>query len=305
MPQDIPSFHVRPGDLPVIGNWVSKIGRINALAHVACAPDPTIAVWAFFHQIPFLVYTLAVPDCESVIVDRFRGKGHHRKRHIHFREGVPVEGRPHGPGWGWRIWTLYDLKERIGWYWTIIDAGLDFQINWMTTTYQWQGCDVPSPGYAEWLAGPNEFVLLGGTGWQPLVMNATNVHGIPIGPNSFAIASGTHYSFAYSIQSVPGTFVPEAHPIEARLIDGAGDVVARGTPDRNRDGTWTTSLTGQVVGGVHGGRTFFFEGKKAAPAAYYTGSSASVASLSGKWANPVPCLDALTRWEPWIDEHLR
>lgn len=143
--RDIENFH----DLPFIGPWPAKVGKVLRLWASPCSPSAEIWVQAFWHDIPFLVWAFIKPESWDLVSERF-GTGHHRKRrkkfHVLdvFQPKFPV---PKG-AIGWAVFPVVQASERIGLYLLVVDASLDFVINWTSTAYTWEGCDVEDAAWA-------------------------------------------------------------------------------------------------------------------------------------------------------------
>lgn len=294
--QTYPKPNIDAQDVPIIGGWTGKIGRLKGIAAIQCSPTPEVAVFAFWHQIPYLVYTLLAPDCESIIVDGYRGSGHRHRRGVHVKDGVAVEGQPPGKGWGWKYWKLYDLKEKVGWFFLIVDGTIEFEINWMTTAYAWSGCPTDSPQWASWDTGPDPFVVGGGEDWHPFPMVLQAGHTIAADQTQFACDAGKAMAVRIAIQCVPGPGQPNTVPISIRLVDDLGGIWGAGDADDPGDGTQQTTILTQILGRPTGPTVFTLMASKPAGLYYITGSSWTASGLIGKWSNPVPCLDSILKY---------
>lgn len=141
-------------DVPFIGPWPAKFGKIIELWDTACSPSPELWVQAFWHEIPFLVWAILKPDPIDLVTDRFKVQ-HHRKRKRKFKvidAWQPKFPVPKGKITN-AVFDMIQAQQRIGWYLLIVDASLDFTINWMSAAYNWNGCAVPD---AKWARGRAE-----------------------------------------------------------------------------------------------------------------------------------------------------
>lgn len=141
---DIPA----PDDYPIIGPWIGRLGKIDALYATPCDPTPAVYAKAAWAAAPLMLWTLFKPDAEDLLTGRFFQ--HHKKRR---RRRFRVGGRVHGtPGFGLgKRWVKFlvpiALKERLGWYFILVDAISAFQFNWASLAYAWQGCKSPDIAY--------------------------------------------------------------------------------------------------------------------------------------------------------------
>lgn len=134
---------IHMSDIPIIGEWTGKIGKINNILATPCNITPAIYVEAFFAAIPQMVWSLFKPDSIDSLYDRF-GRPHHRGKKLRFRGGGSISSEiPVGKGIGRALFPIGALINRVGWYFIIVDAALDHAINWMSMAYQWSGCDTP------------------------------------------------------------------------------------------------------------------------------------------------------------------
>lgn len=147
-------------DIPFIGPWPLKVGKILDIMATPCDPSAEIWVKAFWHDIPFLVWAIIKPDPTDLVLNRFK-VGHHRKRKRRFfvkdvfQPKFPV---PKG-AIGTAVFPAIQVAERVGWYLLIVDASLDFVINWTSTAYTWEGCAVPDAAWAKGRATGGTIIL--------------------------------------------------------------------------------------------------------------------------------------------------
>lgn len=296
MPQIIPDFTPKTSDIPIIGPWMGKIGRLQQIQAIPCNPTPKIMAYAFWQQLPFLIYTLTVPDCEDIIQGAIGGFRHKHRRGLHIKDGHVVPGHPPEPGIGWRAFDLWELSDKVGFWMMIIDASLDLEINWMSTAYQYSGCGVASPSFAQWEAPAGSDVVGGGLDWHPFPMVLTQQASLIADQTTFAIPPRSNYSYATNIRCVPGPFQPATTSIGIRLTDNNGLVVGSATGDPDGNGNYNTLMYGQLAGDIDHYRSFTLEASKAPGLFYITDSQWSASALEGKWSNPVPCADFVKKW---------
>lgn len=210
-------------DIPVIGPWIGRTGRIQRIWSNPCAIEPQIYVQAFFTGIPYLLWSIYKPTPQDAIVKR--GGVGHKKRRIHwlkFTEAMPgmiVDGRGI-PIW---FWSAQALKERIGWYFLLIDAAFDGVYYWSSLAYQWSGCPVPGnphcSGYIEdRLIGPGAYTVP----WGPWA-TIENSGGCFIADAGAGFPKDSNVSVRYTIESEPyqptGGLAQSATPL---LLDHLG-----------------------------------------------------------------------------------
>lgn len=202
------------GKLPIIGPWISKIGRLENIIATPCHITPQVFATSFFAAVPQLVWTLYKPDPIDNYLELFgppgrpglrpfgRGGLPHRRRR--FRVGGIIQPEnPISGKFGTAVWRLGSLAQRIGWYFLIVDAGINHAINWMSLAYEWSGCQLPG-GALEGSYDPGT-VLLPSDNWQTL--SNWNWQGsappIGVGPAGAFIPGNLPWSQTCSITSGP------------------------------------------------------------------------------------------------------
>lgn len=136
--------------------WSMKIGRIFDLMTTPCNNDRIeMFIGAPFVNLPTLLYTLLQHECKDQLWDKGRDawlRMNNRGGYRHGRGGTPnfkSQGEfgtngptPKGNGYAWI--RAGDFMQRIGSYLLIIDAALNWDINWMSDALEWSGCQ-PEP----------------------------------------------------------------------------------------------------------------------------------------------------------------
>lgn len=135
-------------DLPIIGGDLAKIGRIIQIYATPCSPYFEVWVYAFWQAIPTLFITLTKP--ELIDVDIHKGSHRPRKgRRARFRaSAVFRDSLVTLPVPNWRVFRIYEMYQRVGWYFLVADALEDFSINWMSMAYKMAGCTQTQLCYA-------------------------------------------------------------------------------------------------------------------------------------------------------------
>lgn len=156
-------------DIPLIGDDMAKIGRIVDLWAQPCSPTAEIWVYGFFHAIPTLITTLLKPELIDIDIPSKRHKKRKGKRmkvfpHLIFRDTIISVPVPR-----WVVFRVYELGQRIGWYFLVADALEDFAINWMSMAYQWNGCDQIDPPPYWLIGGDTDVATTSGPGWKTYI----------------------------------------------------------------------------------------------------------------------------------------
>lgn len=227
-------------DVPFIGPWPSKIGHIQKLWATPCSPSPTIWVKAFWHDLPWLVWSFVKPEAVDLTLNRFR-EGHHSKKRRRFpvmhRQGpdIPV---PKGAA-GWAAFTVSQAAQRVGFYLLVVDATLDFAINWQSTAYMWEGCAVEDAFWANGRCTTGPIILPEGEFGPIGIWDHRDHHGFFADVNTVDSLAGYDSQVTASI-----TFdVLEGEVTNAQLLDFAqGIEYATATPHPTADGRWQMSF---------------------------------------------------------------
>jgi hypothetical protein len=127
-------------DLPIIGDDLARLGKIQEIYFTPCSPDAIVWVKAFFQQVPTAMLSLYKPQLIDVNIKHRGGKPRKAKKlkwspSIFFRDAlveIPV------PRWvPFRVW---EGAQRIGWYFLVADVAEHVAINWMSTAYKLNAC---------------------------------------------------------------------------------------------------------------------------------------------------------------------
>lgn len=146
--------------IPIIGGHFAKIGQTIDLYADPCSPTAGVWVYGFFQAIPTLAASLLKPELIDINIEHRHGKPRKGKKFkfdasIIFRDAIIEIPVPR-----WVFFRIYEMSQRIGWYFLVADASEDFAINWMTAAYKYQGCSSPLLAYCHRssnmvLAGPS------------------------------------------------------------------------------------------------------------------------------------------------------
>lgn len=132
-------------DIPIIGRDIAKIGKIVDLFGSPCAPRAEVWAYAFFQAVPTFIVSLIKPEIIDINI-RHRGRKNRKGRklkiipHLIRRDAILEIPVPR-----YAVFQLAEMAQRVGWYFLVMDATMDFAINWMSMAYQWTGCDDPDP----------------------------------------------------------------------------------------------------------------------------------------------------------------
>jgi hypothetical protein len=188
---------IQPRDIPIFRKWEGKIGKVLNVVTM-----PMIGVYAFWRYVPFLAWRLLKPDPKDAVLNRF-GKGHRLRRRWTFSADDIIKAtEPHPKGLGWAWFKLGSAAQRVGWYILVIDATLDFVVDWTSAVYQWGGCPFPATAYVTaqgngqvWGPPAEEKPF---TSWQ----NAGSI-GYSYGFNALNFGAGQAPSVAMSLNGKP------------------------------------------------------------------------------------------------------
>jgi hypothetical protein len=224
-----PTKFVRPNqlpysDIPGIGPWISKIGRIKQLWANPCSPDPNIWAYAFFQALPVLLISPIAPSATDFLIRRTNaGPGRFHGTRGKFTFDVWDILQPFtqsAAGEGWLRFPLLEWGTRLLWYFAVADATLDFAIYWESLAYQWAGCRSPqSPwGFAGttgpgiWAPGLTGPAYGGFTNFASNIFSA-NMSGVSTPPGYRPTVTWT---FNFNNDGLPPALQPGGYPV---LVD--------------------------------------------------------------------------------------
>lgn len=127
-------------DLPIIGDDLARVGQIQEIYFTPCSPDAIVWVKAFFQQVPTAMLSLYKPQLIDINIKHRRGKPRKGKKlrwspSIFFRDSIVELPVPR-----WVAFRVWELGQRIGWYFLVADVAEHVAINWMSTAYKLNGC---------------------------------------------------------------------------------------------------------------------------------------------------------------------
>jgi len=206
--------------IPIIGDDIAKIGQAYVLAGSPCSPEMEMWVYGWFQAIPTLLISLFKPQLIDINIKHRHGKPRKGKKFkftpdIFFRDAIIEIPVPR-----WVCFRIYEMSQRIGWYFLVADATEDFAINWMTTAYKMNGCDTPNAPY---LRGkePASQLMIGSAGHVSSFGFSTYANsGMSSSPGQFTVITPGRYriNWTANFNSI-GTTGAHALPTTTYLYD--------------------------------------------------------------------------------------
>lgn len=136
-------------DVPIFGTHFQKIGRVIDLWADPCRPDPIVWVYAFWQAIPTFAASITKPDLIDIDIAHRRGKPRKgvKNRFISVGESFDQLITVNVPRWvPFRLW---EIAQRIGWYFLVADATEQGAINWISLAYRYNGCQTDLLKYVD------------------------------------------------------------------------------------------------------------------------------------------------------------
>lgn len=240
-------------NLPVIGPWIGKFGRVQEIMSRPCEISPEIWALAYFHSLPKLAWSLFKPDPIDATYARL-GRPHRRRRNGRMRETnfLTMDAPGFRKGFQWAVFRLGNIAQRVGWYMIVVDAAFDLAINWTSTAYEFAGCDPDAGGHCL-LAAPAWPVFAGETG--RLLFDFASGDPTWNGVDSVNVPAGLAADVNFSLKVSPFAPIPGPIPtVEAFLkvndftLDGTAVTFQGGGPGTagERHSAMRTSLRGFV-----------------------------------------------------------
>lgn len=233
----------RPPELPLVGKWATRLGRVVDIWGMPCNPTPDIWVTAAWRTIPRMLIMTIKPSAAENIHSRF-GKPHGRTPKWKLSSNAEVKGiaKPTPGTFSSALFKLSGKGLVFLQYVQFIDIATAGLLQWSSLTYTYAGCAIPGGGGGEQSSTePN--VQLGSLSGSILTM-ATNVsHQEFCAGFAFAWACSAEkaWSASYGVNWEPVEAFPN-NSVTFELQDGAGNVVGEGfTSPRNEDGTYDSA----------------------------------------------------------------
>lgn len=244
-------------ELPLIGDWVGKIGKIQDIMALPCGPSVDIWVSAAWVAAPKLIWTFVAPDCLDSAVARGvpplgKDGGAQRRAHGRRRLGRIRQGRVADPTtWAGKasneiplpkgavstaLFKIFGISQQAAFYFIIADATAEFLIDWTSLAMQAQGCETGESKAAKAEITPGD--LHGDTGdWHPDFWTATWTNANVQFTNHIRISGLTTCLIGIAYEFKVADFEPDGAEatVECRLwddlfggvIDSASPVVIR------------------------------------------------------------------------------
>lgn len=221
--------------VPIIGPWVGRIGQVADIMATPCSVSPEVWVLAFIAGVPRMAVGLFKPTPDDYISDRI-GSPHKKKRRGIFLVEDLLEPAIPTKGFGWIVFRLGAWAERVGWWFAIIDAGIELSYHWSSMAYQWSGCAVPEAAGARLVFSLPQYAVNNGDFWGNWnVVNAiapvtADIGGITVPP----LMRG---SISNKMTVEPAAFgTPKAKQVVVELVDTKSGTVMWQEDLRPREG---------------------------------------------------------------------
>lgn len=226
-----------PKKIPIIGGYYSKIGKIYDISTMPCTPTPEVWTLAFFYGIPRLIWALFKPDPFDETWSRVgRKRGIKRKQTFKFIDEftIPVETTP---SMQWVRWAG-DWVQRVGWWFLIVDTGVDHAVYWQSAAYAFEGCKTPGSPYAQAsTTTPQQDTT--GMNWKRAQLAVTAAHVFSGGVGEVFIPAGFGFHAGFTIQSEENQNFPPGQRATVtawRIRQDDGTVIASGSTTPNKEG---------------------------------------------------------------------
>lgn len=276
-------------DLPLIGDDMSKIGRIQQIYSSPCSPYAEIWVYALFQAIPTLFHSLTKPEAIDINIAHRKGKPRKGKKFkfkggLVFRDAIIEIPVPR-----WVCFRVWELSQRIGYYFMVADCTEDFLINWMSTAYKMNGCQLPDLVYGRWEGVHIACGGLGPAGWKAVNTVVAGHSNIELAPGHFGLIRPGQYKVSWSTSFLPyDTPATTALPEGTALFDvNSNDFVPFNTTIEASDGTMQSSNSCTI--NLENGRgDFQLRARFGQPGLAYCTSQMSVEMVTGDETGPDP-----------------
>lgn len=232
-------------DVPIIGKWFGRVGRVAKILSFPCQPEPEIWVQAFFQAAGWAAWHTMKPTPTDYLANRSGFGGGHRKsgrnRNPRFHWDLQKFDEMHkytpGGSWDWYLLKGAHLLRHIGWYLTIIDATTEGLVNWVSLSYLYTGCQVPGGQVTTYRYSPDA-VFIFQDAWLPAMdwlPDYSSGPQIPAGGMTGPVHMVT--AVTWSIAAAPFPGAPEGH-IEFRARGlSTGHDYGESRPTTGPDGT--------------------------------------------------------------------
>jgi hypothetical protein len=239
----------KASDVPIIGPWLGRVGRVMQIMSVPCSPTPEIWIRAFWHATPTMLWTFVKPSPTDYVAERLgRTK---KKWKLSFFPEAGQNIVPKGKI-AWAAFSGITLLRRIGWYFTAADAVTGGLVNWVSTAYRWQGCVTPAGTMAQGTALEHGVpATLPAGDYLMDLWHFTQAVNCSTGPSGVAVPNNVKASVTWLLEQEKSNFgsLPDCS-FTTRLVRNRSELIgAEGTQGLNADGL--TSSSGVYLNG-HG-----------------------------------------------------
>lgn len=167
---DGPRLRKQPfGNIPVIGKWIGRIGRVIDIASTPCSPSAEMWVLAAWVGLPIMLLSAVKPSPTDFLFQRLgRGPGRHGAMGTSGGKGMKfkfdvwaiIEGEgPSTEGVYWAVFKLGSWATRTLWYFAVADEITQGVLSWTSAAYQYQGCISPGTSFANCVAQLGPFPI--------------------------------------------------------------------------------------------------------------------------------------------------
>ena len=194
--------------IPLVGGTLAKVGKVIEINSFACGAEAEIWVYAFFHELPELFWSIVKPDPIDFAIDKFGlQKGKKSRRRFKAYDKAPRIGIA-GKGLGWYAFKLVQIHQRVGWYMLLADLGPDMALRWTSTAYRWGGCKNPFAPYVQTQLIKGQQSASGGPASQGFT--AIGAYIFSHGATRLIIPAGYKATITASIEAIPNKDYPNA-----------------------------------------------------------------------------------------------
>ena len=207
-------------EIPLFGDQLQKIGHIIEIYNSPCSPDAEIWVYGLFQAVPTLWATLTKPQTVDINIRHGHGKprkgiaGRFVSEYI-FRDAVIEIPVPRSV-----VFRVWEMGQRIQWFFMVGDVTEDFAINWMSAAYTMEGCKLPFLHYARYKTLTDNVINGVAGGRASMGMTLVEVSGLVAGPNTFELNVQGRFRVTWSVTFDFDYIVgPQAKPDQVFLWD--------------------------------------------------------------------------------------
>lgn len=186
-------------DIPLIGDDLQKIGRVLDLYADACSPHPTLWVLAFWQAVPTAFISLKKPELIDINIAHRRGKPRKGKKFKFNADFIFRDAIVEIPVPRWVPFQIWELGQRIGYYFLVADVAENFLINWSTLAYKYEGCKSPFIHYLKAVCDHSLQTSGLSPGYRNMIWNTQSVSGINFDGETASLHFAGTYRCTWSV----------------------------------------------------------------------------------------------------------